>query len=41
MFGKEDISTIKEKMKKVVARMLRDQGKEGKDKDIKDEVLMS
>jgi dynein heavy chain, axonemal len=36
LFGKEDMATIKDKMKKVVTRMLRDQGKEGKEKDIKD-----
>lgn len=35
------MGTIKEKMKKVVARMMRDQGKEGKDKDVKDEVLLT
>lgn len=34
LFGKEDMALIKEKMKKVVSRMLKDEGKEGK--DIKD-----
>jgi len=33
--------TVKEKMKKVVTRMLKDAGKEGKDKEIKDEVLLT
>lgn len=42
LFGKEDMLTIKEKMKKVVLRMLRDQNKDGKEvKDVKDEVLIS
>lgn len=39
LFGKEDMALIKEKMKKVVSRMLKDEGKEGK--DIKDEVLLT
>jgi hypothetical protein len=36
LFGKEDMANIKEKMKKVVSRMMKDGGKEGKDKEIKD-----
>ncbi len=40
LFGKEDLPAIKEKMKKVVARMTRDAG--GKEnKEIKDEALMT
>lgn len=42
LFGKEDMGTIKEKMKKVVSRMLKSQNEGGKEpKDIKDEVLLA
>lgn len=42
LFGKEDMGTIKEKMKKVVARILKAQSESGKEpKDIKDEVLLN
>lgn len=41
LFGKQDMPTIKEKMKKVVMRMLKEGGKEGKDKEVKDQVLLA
>ena len=41
LFGKEDMPTVKEKMKKVVSRMMKEGGKEGKDKEIKDEALLA